>query len=347
MKRWPVFVRRATTLAGLAGNARSRRRLRPFFVAVITAAVGLSTVSLSKAPAHATFHGKNGRIAFRRALGPHRGAIFTIAADGTHERQLTHPGPHRWTTEPNWSPSGRWIVYDVFRQANPDDARIFKMRANGTNRTRLDACADPCLTDSWPAWSPHGKRIVFGRGLGPRIGSNNVRAIFTMRADGSHARQLTQVGADPQAAQPYADDDPVWSPNGGRVAFQRTRNSDSQHAIFTVRLDGSHVRRLTPWRLDCASPDWSPNGRWIAFRTNENSDTRGAIGLVRPTGRHLHLITSRRPSWGLLSISPNGRQIVASLNEDLYRMSIRGTHRRLVVATDKSDAIPAWGPMPR
>jgi TolB protein len=187
---------------------------------------------------------------------------------------------------------------------------------------------------------------VFGRGLGPRVGQNNVGAIVIMRADGSHVRRLTQVGADPNTVQPYVDDDPVWSPDGDRVAFQRTRSRHNEHAIFTVRLDGTHVRRLTPWRLDCASPDWAPGGRWIAFRTDENSDTRGALGLVRPTGRNLHLITSRRPKWSLFSFSPDGRQIAASSRDDLYRMSTRGTHIQLVVGPSDfgGPGIPGWGP---
>jgi TolB protein len=310
-----------------------------------------SRVLIASQPIAATFPGKNGRIAFRRPLGPQRAAIFTINPDGSNERRLTHPTSHTWTTEPNWSADGRWIVYDLWRQANEDNARVFKILANGTHATRLDHCTAPCLTDSFPTWSPSGKRIAFGRGLGPSVGTNNVSAIFVMPVDGSNVRQITRIGDDPNTEQPYMDNDPAWSPDGGRLAFQRTRTSDNQHAIFTVRLDGTHVRRLTAWRLDCASPDWAPDGRWIAFRTDENSDTRGAIALVRPSGRHLRIITPRLPKWGLLSFSPNGHQIVASRQaadgDDLYKMSINGTNVQLVVGTDVPEGIPGWGPQPR
>ncbi len=86
-----------------------------------------------------------------------------------------------------------------------------------------------------------------------------------MQADGSNVQQITQVGADPNLRQPYADHDPTWSPDGSRIAFERIRESTDHHAIFTVRLDGTGLRRLSPWRLDAASPDWSPSGQWIAF----------------------------------------------------------------------------------
>jgi TolB protein len=279
------------------------------------------------------------------AAWPQQAAIFTVDPNGTSERQLTHPGRHRWTTEPNWSPSGRWIVYDVQRHADPENARIFKIRANGTHRHSLDrSCTAPCLSDTFPAWSPGGRRIVFGRALGPSVGTNNVGAIVVMAANGSHVRRITQRGADPSTEQPYTDDDPTWSPKGGRIAFQRIRRSDKRHAIFTVRVDGSGARRLTPWTLDCSSPDWAPGGRWIAFRTHENSDRRGDIGLVRPQGTHLHLITQDRSKWGLLSFSPDGRIAATQEGVDIYEMRRDGSDVRLVVGGNATDGVPGWGP---
>jgi Tol biopolymer transport system component len=51
-----------------------------------------------------------------------------------------------------------------------------------------------------------------------------------------------------------------------RIAFTRVNNS-REAAVFIVNLNGTGLRRLTPWKLDAASPDWSPNGRTILFAT--------------------------------------------------------------------------------
>jgi TolB protein len=279
-------------------------------------------------------------------------AIFTINPDGTGERQLTHPPRGTWTSTPNWSPDGRWIVYSVFRNADQDDSRIWMIRANGSHRTRLDgSCTSPCLTDEFPTWSPSGKQIAFERGMGPSVGENNLFAIIIMRVDGSHVRQITQVGADPTVQQPYEDLDPSWSPDGRRIAFERVKVSTNRHAIFTLRLDGYELRRLTPWKLDAASPDWSPGGGWIAFRKHESSGSRGDIGLVRPTGKHLHLITSGRGKRGLLTFSPDGLNIAASwsadgVHFDIYSMRLDGTDVRSVVHTSKPEGVASWGPVP-
>lgn len=184
---------------------------------------------------------------------------------------------------------------------------------------------------------------MFQRSLGPSIDEENLTALFVMANDGTTVLQVTQAGADPNVEQAYADHDPVWSPDGEWIAFERIRVATDHHAIFTVRADGTELQRLTPCMLDAASPDWSPGGRGIAFRTKETSDTQGDLGLVRPNGERLHLITSGRGKWGLPSFSPNGRKIVASFSDDvMYTMSVDGTHHHHVVA---DAGIPSWGPL--
>jgi Tol biopolymer transport system component len=52
---------------------------------------------------------------------------------------------------------------------------------------------------------------------------------------------------------------------------------DGRFAIYTVRPDGSHTRRLSPEGVQAGEPLWSPDGREIAFEdeacgTCEESD---------------------------------------------------------------------------
>ena len=64
-------------------------------------------VALAALPAHATFPGKNGRIAF--VQGPD---IFTMNPDGTNIKQLTHVGPDGLASWPAWSADGKQIVFE-------------------------------------------------------------------------------------------------------------------------------------------------------------------------------------------------------------------------------------------
>jgi Tol biopolymer transport system component len=303
--------------------------------------------------AHATVRGKNGRIAYRQYLNQAqtRGAIFTIKRDGTGVRQLTHPRPGRVTDEPDWSPSGRWIVYQVEKEGG--FSRLFKIGANGSDRTYLSTGCGRLCGDGYASWSPGGKRLAFQRascGTGPHF----LYAIYVMRSDGTRARRVSHKNATCETRHPLEDHAPQWAPNGKRLTFERLNHNREKHAIFTIRLDGTGVKRLTPWRIDASQPDWSPNGRWIAFRTQEQSETRGNIALVHPDGSGFHRITNGqgKRKWLSCSFSPNGRKIQAgrvpgggqSSNADIYVMNLDGTGRRNLTRSSSWESASDWGP---
>jgi TolB protein len=337
-------------------SMRTATRSKVALMVAPAAAVALSVVPST--PALATAHGHNGRIAYREySNDAHtRGAVFTVNPDGTGTRQVTHPRRSRLTTEPDWSPGGRWIVYTVYPLGDEDRSRIFKIRPGGSHRTSLaSSCIGSCLFDGFPQWAPHGRRIAFQRGIGPAVHHNKVIAVYVMRADGTHVRQITQRGADPSVDARYQDEAPSWAPSGKRLAFERFDRQTDHQAIFTVRLDGTGLRRITPWRLDASQPDYSPNGRWILFRSHEESDTLGNIVLVHPTGTGRHAVTHTPDGtgkWQSGSFSPNGKKITAgkapgvgpAANADVYVMNIDGSGRRNVTKSTPWESAPDWGP---
>jgi Tol biopolymer transport system component len=302
---------------------------------------------------HATVRGKNGRIAYRQYLNQAqtRGAIFTIKRDGTGVRQLTHPRRGIVTDEPDWSPNGRWIVYQVEKAEG--FSRLWKIRPNGSNRTYLSTGCGRICGDGYASWSPSGKRLAFQR-ESCGTGSHNLIAVYVTRADGTHARRVSHKDATCATRHPLEDHAPQWAPNGKRLTFERLNHNRGKHAIFTIRLDGTGVKRLTPWRIDASQPDWSPNGRWIAFRTQEQSETRGNIALVHPDGSGFHRITNGqgKRKWLSCSFSPNGKKIQAGRvpgrgqagNADIYVMNLDGTGRRNLTTSSSWESASDWGP---
>ena len=67
-------------------------------------------------PAHATFPGRNGRIAFIQD-----NEVLTINADGSDIRQLTHLGPDNAASPPTTAPN-RCVPVDVIHRTVNVDA---------------------------------------------------------------------------------------------------------------------------------------------------------------------------------------------------------------------------------
>ena len=147
-----------------------------------------------------------GRIAFRRYLNDAEtsGAIFTVAADGSGERQITSPPAASVDDEPDWSPDGSRLLFTRYGAVGSDveSHRLFVVASDGTGLTPLspDVSAHGLFIvgfDGQGAFSPDGKRIAFSYAhgkVGPgAAGSDQIKFsdIWVMNADGSQRRQAT------------------------------------------------------------------------------------------------------------------------------------------------------------
>jgi Tol biopolymer transport system component len=109
--------------------------------------------------------------------------------------------------------------------------------------------------DMWPAWSPDGTRIAFQSDR-----SGGLSDIYVINVDGSGLLRLTY---DPVPAITN-EVHPAWSPDGTRIAF--TSNLNGHYDIYTVRPDGSDLRRITSTTDSDLEPSWSPDGTRLVVR---------------------------------------------------------------------------------
>jgi dipeptidyl aminopeptidase/acylaminoacyl peptidase len=107
-----------------------------------------------------------------------------------------------------------------------------------------------------PKPSPDGNWIVFTRRKWNPDTNKTTTNLWLVSIDGKTQRQLT-------TAPDVADTSPVWSPDGGTVAFVSSRGGSQQ--IWTIRLDGGEARQLTKFPVGVDNLQWSPAGSHIAF----------------------------------------------------------------------------------
>lgn len=110
-----------------------------------------------------------------------------------------------------------------------------------------------------PAISPDGKQIVFTRSWVDKVKDERVSNLWIVDVDGSRARELTS-GA-------WRDSQPVWSPDGKRIAFMSDRDGTSQLQVLWV--DTREVAQLTHLEQAPSSINWSPDSKLIAFNAFE------------------------------------------------------------------------------
>ncbi len=156
--------------------------------------------------------------------------------------------------------------------------------------------------------------------------------IQVMSADGTAGRVLTSVEGDWS---------PAWSPDGSKLAFDRTVGFLYTGDIYVINADGSGLKGLTTDNFDDRDPSWSPDGSQIVFGRG------GAIHVMNADGSGVRALTGGgydfHPSW-----SPDGSRIAFASSRNgtnaIYVMASDGTGVRQITNSSVGDYSPWWSP---
>jgi WD40-like Beta Propeller Repeat len=339
---WPDLETRAPSEP--SPEPRGRRVLAGVVAAVVFAAgASLAVWAFRRSPSRIGSTGLNGQIAFVRGPGFGMGMagsvwIYAVQPDGS--------GLHRVVAgaQPSWSPDGTHLAYVA-----PEPRGIRVVDAGGQRGRQLTFCEGACGAGVFPAWSPDGTRIAFVRSVrhrdtpemvglyvmnadGSRLrqlvgcessatcgaiappawSPDGQRIVFaTVVPDAGHsAAQVRILDLSTGQVTPiytclscYAVPSPAWSPTGDAIAL------DVNRSIYTMRLDGSDLTRLTNCGTPvsgCAdsNPVWSPDGTAIAFARGSYLPLSRpqVIEVMQADGSGLHGLT--HPPAGEGDLSP-------------------------------------------
>ncbi len=343
--RWLVSER-WTSMTALAVPARPAvRAIWLLAVLAVLVAILVALAIGSRSP-HLPV---NGPILFARG-----GDVYRLNGDGT-TTDLTPNGGNE--TSISFSPDGSRLA--LF-ETTSDGAQLAVMPVTGTRPSVVPTgqLFHPTFGDTEiPAWSPDGSRVAFGSTVYADANDRGPSAVFVVDLASGRTVQLPLTGM-------VGADEPAFSPDGSRVAFQGRLAGDglpvgidgTPHALFVANADGSDIRRLSPPlpgsydAVGYGPPSWSPDGKTIAVDAVDTTVNPGpafrVFAIDVATGAPRQLTT--QPLNGYIPrFSPDGQSIAFLDWEppvgDLWVMRGDGSGQRLVHRRSISDTM-SWSP---
>jgi TolB protein len=191
-----------------------------------------------------------------------------------------------------------------------------------------------------------------GSGLAPITNQPGVKANPVWSPDGARIAfvsdgQIAIVNADGQGyaqltGSPGQNVDPAWSPDGARIAFASDREGDFD--IFVMDADGSSAFNLTRFKGDDRAPVWTTDGMEIIFQSDRNG--HADIYRMRVDGSNVTALT-REPGDEIdPALSFDGARIAyVSANDDGSRivvMNLEDAASQTIVDDETQKRRPAW-----
>ena len=195
---------------------------------------------------------QNGVLAYRSGTELDKTPINWFGRDG---KRLETAAPEDTYSSLRIAPGGRQLAVGR-RDANGiDDIWILQFARSLMTRLTFDASRD-----TWPVWSPDGRRLAFGSN---RSGAYQ---IFVKDASGAGNEQAL-------TATPYSKVLTDWTPDG-RYLLYSEENPKTRDDIWAVPVSAGNEQKppvlvlQTPF--DESEPQVSPDGKWIAYVSTES-----------------------------------------------------------------------------
>jgi dipeptidyl aminopeptidase/acylaminoacyl peptidase len=306
------------------------------------------------------------RIAFLATVGgtapgsPSRAQIHVLLMPSGEARRASNApeGVQQFV----WSPDGRSFAYatrdeaekkegierhnasfeitndDYLVQAAARPTHIWIMPAEGGSARRLTS-GTWSLPTSFPpgppasplSWSSDGKLIAFTRVESPHSGDFDQSRV--------HVLDVTSGVARPLTGRAKFESQPVFSPDGSRIAFSRPRgeNSNNITEIFVAPVAGSPGTSLTS-ALDrqMARALWIPDGQSLIVGANDGTKVSLWLQPLSGAARRLDLgsVSPASSFWVDMNVGHDGALAFVgstpTVPAELYYMaSTRAAPRRL------------------
>ncbi len=206
----------------------------------------------------------------------------------------------------------------IFPKISPDGTKVALRVTTGVNhdiwiwdvvrRTMTRLTFDEA-NDSFPLWTPDGKRIVFFSGRGGKP------AIYWKAADGTGREELlvtgTKIGIYPRS----------WSGDAKSLVFMGT-DEGANLGIGALLMEGDGAKKpLLQEKHQELDPQISPDGRWMAYACDESGKFEIYVRPYPEVNAGKWQVSTGGGGWPLWS--PDGRELFYRNGDAFMAVSVR------------------------
>lgn len=253
--------------------------------------------------------------------------IVNVDTRGRALRALDSPRPfivgNNEDFPPDWSPSGKWIVWHSHRDSAADPAfygapgttdDIWLRGADAPESTEVKVTNNLWET-GWAYWSPDGRQIIYT--TWDRSGGPGIYQVRTMSMDPLTGRSLGEHRF-PMPAQVHSPEIAIWSPSGKEIAVEDAV-SPTENVLWVVSVDGTNLTKLATYRNETyGGLDWSPDGKTLVFAGLAGD--RMQIFAVPRAGGPVRQLSDGNHNYLHPRISPDGRWIACSQQDTVQTL---------------------------
>jgi Tol biopolymer transport system component len=284
--------------------------VRVVVLAMLSGLLALTAV----APAQASFHGHNGRIAYAPPIfGLDTHAFGTV--DLSNRWVSISTGAVDLPSNIAWSANGKRFAFDAPATSSGAKRAIYIGNADGSGIRQVGAGNRLRYN---PAWSPDGTKLAFVQDNGS-AGSGD---IYTMTTTGTSLTRLTTGTA--------WEGQPDWAPDGTRIAYTCVSGGRRQLCQMTPKGGSKTVTTGSLGLPAVIALSWSPTSLSLVFSTADSSGLQRIYRMSRSGGSPRMLVVQDGvwgPTW-----SPDGTRI--AFERDAHNGALEIVH---VSALDGSD----------
>ena len=225
--------------------------------------------------------------------------LFIMPADGSAQPQPLLKSADETGllyTLPQWSPDGKWIIFDYFSPQDSTSATGFSIQRVAYPDGRPQKLVDNAFQ---PRLSSNGARLAY---VGFKDPATAINQLYVADADGSNPKQLA-----PSDSSLWTIDAPVFTRDGSAIIFSGVTSQPATSSsiswlnqLFGMRVASAHSIPSDLWKVSTSGggpvnlahvgdigmyPDPSPDGKHIAYLSFSG------IFVMDPDGAHLSQIS--------------------------------------------------------